>query len=128
VQVNQNSKCLRFYYSVTILTLSRSKHPQSFAAAKGNFSTTSNANAQLLQRMGPGKAIGVIGIPDTVNEARVRTIIPEELVMSKVEMRPLNEGVILEFQNEAVRLPSILSTTDVDRMLVKQQWRSTEPN
>lgn len=78
--------------------------------------------------MSPGKAIGVIGIPDTVNEARVRTIIPEELVISKVEMRPLNEGVILEFQNEAVRLPSVLSTTDFDRMLVKQQWRSTEPN
>lgn len=76
----------------------------------------------------PGKAIGVIGLPDTVNEARVRTIIPEELVISKVEMRPLNEGVILEFQNEAVRFPSILGTTNVDRMPARQQWPSTEPS
>jgi hypothetical protein len=61
----------------------------------------------VLQRTGHGKAIGVIGIPDTVNEARLRTIIPEDLAIIKVEMRPLNEGVILEFQNEGVPISRI---------------------
>lgn len=50
----------------------------------------------------PGKAIGVVNIPDTVNEARVRSLVPDNLVITKVEMRPENGGVILEFQNEPV--------------------------
>jgi squamous cell carcinoma antigen recognized by T-cells 3 len=54
-----------------------------------------------------GKAIGIIGIPDTVNEARLRTIVPENLAISKVEMRPEHEGAIIEFDNPAVRRAGI---------------------
>jgi Occluded RNA-recognition motif len=50
----------------------------------------------------PGKAIGLINIPDTVNEARIRSLVPENLVLAKVEMRPENSGVILEFHKESV--------------------------
>lgn len=49
-----------------------------------------------------GKAIGIIGLPDTVNEARVRSIVPENLALEKVEMKPENEGAILVFQKESV--------------------------
>jgi hypothetical protein len=54
----------------------------------------------------PGKAIGVIGIPDTVNEARIRSLVPSNLSLEKVEMRPENEGAILVFEKEAV-IPSV---------------------
>jgi len=61
---------------------------------------------QASQTSGPprtiGKAIGIIGLPDTVNEARLRIIIPENLAISKVEMRPEHEGAIVEFENPAV--------------------------
>lgn len=50
----------------------------------------------------PGKAIGLINVPDTVNEARIRSLVPENLVLAKVEMRPENGGVILEFHRETV--------------------------
>jgi len=49
-----------------------------------------------------GKAIGIIGIPDTVNESRLRAIIPNNLVITTVEMRPEHEGAIVEFENQAV--------------------------
>jgi hypothetical protein len=61
----------------------------------------------------PGKAIGIIGIPDTVNEARVRTAVPSNLAVVKVEMRPENEGAILEFSNEAVRHISVEFLTGI---------------
>jgi len=54
----------------------------------------------------PGRAIGVIGIPDTVNEARIRALVPSNLSLEKVEMRPENEGAILVFEKEAV-IPSL---------------------
>jgi hypothetical protein len=50
----------------------------------------------------PGKAIGLVNIPDTVNEARIRSLVPENLVIAKVEMRPDHGGVILEFHKETV--------------------------
>ena len=53
----------------------------------------------------PGKAIGVIGIPDTVNEARIRSMVPSDLSLEKVEMRPENEGAILVFEKESVSPP-----------------------
>ena len=49
-----------------------------------------------------GKAIGVVGLLDTVNEARVRSIVPDNLALEKVEMRPENGGAILVFQKESV--------------------------
>lgn len=60
----------------------------------------------------PGKAIGLINIPDTVNEARIRSLVPENLVLAKVEMRPENAGVILEFHREMVW---ILQNFPIDR-------------
>jgi hypothetical protein len=53
-----------------------------------------------------GKAFGILGLPDTVNEARLRNLMPENLTIDKVEMRPENEGAILVFQREAVLLPN----------------------
>jgi hypothetical protein len=66
------------------------------------------AKAQRSSDPGPrpiaGKAIGIIGLPDTVNEARVRSIVSKNLTLEKVEMKPENEGAILVFQREAVLL------------------------
>lgn len=49
-----------------------------------------------------GKAIGIVGLVNTVNEARVRSIVPDSIALEKVEMRPENGGAILVFQNESV--------------------------
>jgi hypothetical protein len=49
-----------------------------------------------------GKAIGIIGLSDTVNEARIRRIVPENARLEKVELKPENEGAILVFQKESV--------------------------
>lgn len=73
----------------------------------------------------PGKAIGVIGIPDTVNEARIRSLVPSSLSLEKVEMRPENEGAILVFENEVVM--RLQSNSLTFRMQEKLQWRLGVP-
>jgi hypothetical protein len=50
----------------------------------------------------PGKSIGVLGVPDTVNEARIRALVPSHLSLESVEMKPENGGAILVFQKEPV--------------------------
>jgi len=86
--------------------------------------THDNPNAKPSVRI-PGKAIGIIGIPDTVNEARIRTLVSSSLSLEKVEMRPENEGAILVFENEMViRLQSSSLTL---RMQEKPPWRLEVP-
>jgi Occluded RNA-recognition motif len=58
-----------------------------------------------------GKAFGIIGLRDTVNEARLRSLIPDGLEVVKVELKPDNEGAILEFLRESVRPPRIIILT-----------------
>ena len=72
----------------------------------------------------PGKAIGIIGISDTVNEARIRSLLPLNLSLKKVEMRPGNEGAILVFETESVTLLGSSSLTL--RMLGQRLWPSQE--
>lgn len=68
-----------------------------------------------------GNAIGVVGLSTTVNEARLRESLPAGVVVKKIEMRPANEGAILEFETEAV--PLIVDLSDsVIRTREKQQW------
>ena len=59
-------------------------------------------NAPSAGRLFSGRTVGVIGLRDTVNEARIRSIIPEGLALDTVELRPENEGAILTFSSEAV--------------------------
>ena len=79
------------------LILSRPKETRPATDNQGTLTEAVNQQKTMI-----GKAIGVLGLPDTVNEARVRSIIPENLVLEKVEMRPENGGAILVFQKESV--------------------------
>lgn len=81
---------------------------------------------QNIPKPAPGRAIGIIGIPDTVNEARLRSIIPEQFAVVKVEMKPDNEGAIVEFKEAAV-YPH-LERSNLNRMLVQPPWPSRECN
>jgi Occluded RNA-recognition motif len=80
--------------------MTRLKEPQ--GSAKLGLDTPRNRDETRIQKLVPGKAIGIIGIPDTVNETRLRSIFPEGLVILKVEMKPENKGAIVEFETEAV--------------------------
>jgi hypothetical protein len=84
----------------SMLILTRPKERQS--SAKPGLDAYRNGEETRMQKLVPGKAIGIIGITDTVNETRLRSILPHNLVISKVEMKPENEGAIVEFETEAV--------------------------
>jgi Occluded RNA-recognition motif len=66
--------------------------------------------------------MAVIGLPDTVNEIRLRDLIPHHLSLEKIEMKPQNEGAILIFEKEAVFIDFRLSLVDYYRMLGRPQW------
>lgn len=77
--------------------------PKNLRTANDASSHTQSPMDQVVpNRTIPGKAIGVVGLLDTVNEARVRSVVPENLALEKVEMRPENGGAILVFKNESV--------------------------
>ena len=46
------------------------------------------------------RTIAVVGLPDTVNETRLRDLIPHHLSLEKIEMKPQNEGAIFTFKKE----------------------------
>jgi Occluded RNA-recognition motif len=101
-----------FFIPIGNLDYGRSNEPRPGTAARGGperyRQTGDERNAP---KTISGKAFGILGLPDTVNEARVRSLVPENLAIEKVEMRPENEGAILVFQREAVQLP--ISSVDV---------------
>jgi hypothetical protein len=80
--------------------------PRDLHTAKDARGTSSHVQSPLdgvaVNRTISGKSIGVVGLLDTVNEARVRSIIPDNLALEKVEMKPENGGAILVFQKESV--------------------------
>jgi len=81
----------RSFIGFSILTL-----PCSFFCRNPELNRSQNQQSPAFRR-----TIAVAGLPDTVNETRLRNLIPHHLSLEKIEMKPQNEGAIFTFEKEA---------------------------
>jgi len=70
--------------------------PRSFFCRNPELNQSQNHQPPAFRR-----TIAVAGLPDTVNETRLRKLIPHHLSLEKIEMKPQNEGAIFTFEKEA---------------------------
>lgn len=96
-------------------SMSPSPGPSGFKDEQGDESMLDyDGNAKPKQRESASRTFALIGIPDTINDARVRALVVPHGELKKLTLRPDHGGAILEFLDAATAGKAQMSLDGID--------------